>query len=136
MLPERLIEDDSLTVTTRGVSVSLRLPWYRALPLSCIAGATLAVDGRDVDPVTLRLTVDGTARALGELPPRYDTWWYVLDSAILSAPGARLAVPGPEAGHEVSVSLTLIIPYLPVAGHPLQISERCSKRMRAGTEAA
>jgi len=74
--------------------VALRLPWYRALPLSCIVGATLAIDGRDADPAALRLTVDGTVYGLDELATRYDSWWYVLDSAILSAPGVTVTAPG------------------------------------------
>ena len=45
MIPDRIIEQGTLTTTGDRASVEVRIPWYRALPGSCIAGATLTIDG-------------------------------------------------------------------------------------------
>ena len=45
MIPDRIIEQGTLTTDGARTAVEVRLPWYRALPGSCIAGAKLSVDG-------------------------------------------------------------------------------------------
>ena len=39
MIPDRIIEQGTLTTDGARTAVEVRLPWYRALPGSCIAGA-------------------------------------------------------------------------------------------------
>ena len=41
MIPDRIIEQGTLTTGRRRTAVEVRIPWYRALPGSCIAGAAL-----------------------------------------------------------------------------------------------
>ena len=48
MIPDRIIEQGTLTTDGPRTAVEVRLPWYRALPGSCIAGAKLTVDGVEV----------------------------------------------------------------------------------------
>ena len=45
MIPDRIIEQGTLTTDGPRTAVEVRLPWYRALPGSCIAGAKLSIDG-------------------------------------------------------------------------------------------
>jgi hypothetical protein len=123
MFPERVIADDSLRTEPGAVSVELRLPWYRALPLSSVNAVDVTLDGSPVDPAVLELSVDQVPYLLAELPARHDKWWYVTD-------GARLRIPGVGAGsHTLTVSISLLIPYLPVEGAPLEIVERCTKTL-------
>ena len=39
MIADRIIEQGTLIVDGARASVEVRMPWYRALPGSCIAGA-------------------------------------------------------------------------------------------------
>ena len=41
MFRDRLIVDDSLVAEDAGYSIRARMPWYRALPLSCLVEITL-----------------------------------------------------------------------------------------------
>jgi hypothetical protein len=45
VIPDRIIEQGTLKVSGTRAAVEVRIPWYRALPASCIAGASLSVDG-------------------------------------------------------------------------------------------
>lgn len=114
---ERLIEGESLRPTAKGFCTGLRLTWYRALPLSCIERITVTVDGVRVPENTITLELGSTGPLpLSALAPLTDTWWYVLDSALLTVESAAATAPG---AHEVTIVLGLYIPYLPVAGSPL-----------------
>lgn len=127
MFPERLIEKETLRPTANGFSCGLRLPWYRALPLSCIENVEVSVDGERVerDDIGLQLDDIGPLR-LSELAALTDTWWYVLDSARLTVDSAAAT----EAGdHEIAVEMGLYIPYLPVAGTPLVTRDRSTAHL-------
>ena len=54
MIPDRIIEQGTLTTSGERTAVEVRLPWYRALPGSCIAGAKLTVDGVAAPEESLR----------------------------------------------------------------------------------
>lgn len=110
MLADSIIEAETLEARGDRIAVSVRMPWYRALPLSSITNVRFAVDGLTVDPDTVTWTVNGDTYALRELVSRHDQWWYVLDSAVLE--GKRPPLPDQEL-HEVHVFIGLFIPYLP-----------------------
>lgn len=127
MFPERLIEADTLRSTADGFRADVRLPWYRALPLSCVERIEVSVDGTPIPPVDIRLTLgDADPLAIADLASLTDTWWYVLDSATLSVASPTAARPGT---HEVEVSMGLHIPYLPVGGVPLVNLDACVARL-------
>lgn len=128
MIADQMIEDVPIRVGGSGTEVSIRMPWYRALPLSCVSDFGLAIDGQELDPDHLRLVVDGTAYAREELPPRHDRWWYVLDSALISAPGLSL---GEGSRHQVTVMVELLIPYTPVDGAAPRVRETWTKELIA-----
>ncbi|MEV6345540.1 DUF6379 domain-containing protein [Actinoplanes sp. NPDC051851] len=124
MFPERVIADGTLRAEPGAVSVEIRLPWYRALPLSSVSAVDVTLNGTPIAADDLELTVNDVPYLLSELPARHDVWWYVTDSARLRIPAASV-----EDEHTLSVSVALLIPYLPVEGAPLSIVERCTKTL-------
>jgi hypothetical protein len=126
MMPEQIIEAGTLTVRGDRIVLSVRMPWYRALPLSSVDDIEWTVDGERVPRESITWTTDGRTYALDELPPRHDEWWYVLDSAVLEG-----ALPGVDGAreHDVSVTLALYIPYITTDFGVLKIEEKDSKTM-------
>lgn len=129
MIPDRIIEQGTLTTDGARVAVEVRLPWYRALPASCIAGATLSIDGVPAPSGSLRWEMNGRVFTFDELRPDTEEWWFPTDSAVLSG---ELPIDDPEAEHDVEVGLVLYIPYIVIgADEVLHIEERDAKTMTA-----
>jgi hypothetical protein len=124
MLTDHVIADASLRAADDAFTFALRMPWYRALPLSSLEGLEVRIDGESVPSEELRLSLGGSTYALADLPPLYDEWWYVADPAEVRAPKPG----GLAAGeHELDVTIELRIPYIVESGHPLVMRERCVK---------
>jgi len=123
-----LIEDDSLTSDADGFAFALRINWYRALPLSSV-GLEVRVDGEPVDPGAVTFEVDGRRYRLEELPENYDRMWFVPDAASIHVTRAG----GLEAGeHELSVTLSSRIPYVPTSGTDVLVQQdTCTKTLAA-----
>ncbi|WP_374976527.1 DUF6379 domain-containing protein [Microbacterium trichothecenolyticum] len=127
MLPEQIIERGTLRAADGRISVSVRMPWYRALPLSSIAAVRMNVDGIELPSEDLVWqTTDGDRYRLDELPARHDRWWFVLDSATLEGPMPDIS---DVADHEVQVAIGLYIPYVPSAQGPPLLIENDRKTM-------
>jgi Domain of unknown function (DUF6379) len=126
MMPEQIIERGTLVARGDRIRLSVRMPWYRALPLSSVAAVDWSVDGQTVRPESITWTVDGRTHRLDELPPRHDEWWYVLDSAVIE--GDRPAVDD-RGEHDVTVTLALYIPYIVTDHGVLRIEEKDTKTM-------
>ncbi len=127
VIPDRIIEQGTLTAAGGRASVEVRLPWYRALPASCISGAKLAVDGVEAPTDSLRWQMNGAEFTFADMKTNTEQWWFPTDSAVLSG---ELAVDAGE--HEVRVDLELYIPYIIIADDQvLHIEERDSKTMTA-----
>lgn len=126
MLADSIIEANTLEAANGRVRVSVRMPWYRALPLSSVTGVKFAIDGIPVDSDSIRFTVNGQSYALSDLPERHDLWWYVLDSAVLE--GDLPALENRDE-HEVHVFIGLFIPYLPKADGVRAIGDQDRKTM-------
>lgn len=90
-----------------GVALTVRLTSYRALPLSCLAGVHLCIDGAGMDPALLRLTLCGTTYRVEELAALSSVWWFILDTARLFVPWR--GAPGP---HLVEGVLITVEPYI------------------------
>lgn len=128
MIPDRIIEQGTLVTDGARASVEVRLPWYRALPGSCIAGAKLTVDGVEAPSESLRWTMNGQEFTFEELATNVEEWWFPVDSAVLSG---DLPVAA-EGDHEVRVDLTLFIPYIIISdSETLHIEEHDTKTMTA-----
>ena len=127
MIPDRIIEPGTLTTDGSRVAVEVRIPWYRALPASCIAGATLTVDGVQAPADSLRWRMNGQERAFADMVDDTNSWWFPLDSAVLSG---EVALPADEAERRVEVGLTLYIPYIVIGENEvLHIEEHDAKTM-------
>jgi Domain of unknown function (DUF6379) len=101
-----MFADDLLPAAMRGdpARLELRLNWYRSLPLSCVEGIELAIDGEPVTDLRLRLRdFEAPVEALGDA---VDVWWRVLDSAELFA-----GLDVPAGDHDVELAVSLRIPY-------------------------
>lgn len=126
MIPDRIIEQGTLTTSGARAAVEVRLPWYRALPGSCIAGAKLSVDGVEAPTESLRWGMNGREFRFDELVDETGEWWFPTDSAVLSG---DLEVAS-DAEHEVRVDLTLYIPYIIISDtETLHIEEHDVKTM-------
>ena len=129
MIPDRIIEQGTLTTTGTRAAVEVRIPWYRALPASCIAGATLSIDGVPAPVETLRWELNGRERTFADMADDTEEWWFPLDSAVLSG-DVPVAADGTE--HDVAVDLTVYIPYIIIGDDEvLHIEEHDSKTMKA-----
>ena len=129
MIPDRIIEQGTLTTDGRRVEVEVRLPWYRALPGSCIAGAGLRVDGIPAADESLRWTMNGRTFTFDELVDETGEWWFPTDSAVLSG---DVPVEAGDTEHEVDVDLKLYIPYIVIGENEvLHIEEHDRKTMKA-----
>lgn len=128
MIPDRIIEQGTLTTSGGRASVEVRIPWYRALPGSCIAGAALTIDGVSAPTESLRWRMNGREFTFDELSTNVEEWWFPLDSAVLSG-----EIPVTDAAeHEVGVDLTLYIPYIIISDtETLHIEEHDTKTMKA-----
>jgi len=126
MLTDQVIGDGSLRSDGEGFRFDLRMPWYRALPLSSLEGLEVRIDGEQIPGEELRLSLGGTQYALADLPPLHDDWWYVADPAEVRAARAG-GLPAGE--HELDVRIALRIPYIVESGHPLVMRERCVKTL-------
>jgi hypothetical protein len=111
MMDHRVVSDNGLTATPGGFDIDIRLPWYRTLPLSVVDVAEVSLDGQAIPLDQITFEINGATHKLGELRPRTDDWWFVLDSALL-----HVNHPGVEQGstHEVAVTVKFAPPYIPV----------------------
>jgi hypothetical protein len=130
MIPDRIIEQDTLTTDGSQTTVEVRLPWYRALPGSCISEVTLTVDGVTAAAETLRWTMNGRTYRIAELADKVDEWWFPADSVVVTG---QLDVPADDQEHKVDVDLKIYIPYIVTAHGVLRIEEHDSKTMKAVT---
>jgi len=129
VIPDRIIEQGTLTTDGRRVEVEVRLPWYRALPGSCIAGAGLRVDGIPAAADSLRWTMNGRTFTFDELVDETGEWWFPTDSVVLSG---DVPVAADASEHQVGVDLKLYIPYIVISdSEVLHIEEHDTKTMKA-----
>ncbi|MGN7950342.1 C-glycoside deglycosidase beta subunit domain-containing protein [Microbacterium sp. 22215] len=128
MIPDRLIDQGTLTSDGARVAIDVRIPWYRALPASCIGGATLTVDGAEVPASSLRWEMNGNTFTFEQMKNNTHEWWFPADSAVLSG---DLPLDADDREHSIKVSLTLFLPYLIIGDEVLEITESDTKMMKA-----
>jgi hypothetical protein len=110
-----ILSDNSLRVTEKGFDLALRLPWYRALPLSTVEIKDVSIEGQAIDAAKISLGINGKDLRLDELAELSKEYWFVLDSAYL-----HITYQEPQRGrnYEVGVTLTLYPPYIPGIAFP------------------
>ena len=130
MIPDRILEEGTLKTDGERASVEVRIPWYRALPTSCIADVELRIDGQTAPRESLRWNLNGRDFRLDELPESVDEWWFPTDSAVVSG---DLPI-GDSKAHDVEVDLHLYIPYIVTAHGVLLIEEHGRKTMEVAAD--
>jgi hypothetical protein len=97
-------------VDRNTITLEVRLPWYRSLPLSVVEIAAVNIDGTALSLAGASIELNGRSYPVGKLPDLVNESWFMLDSAWL-----RLSNPGICAGgpHEASLLLKLYPPYVP-----------------------
>jgi hypothetical protein len=129
MIPDRIIEQGTLTTDGARSSVEVRIPWYRALPGSCISEVSFAVDGVPAPAQSLRWGMNGKTFRIDELADKIDEWWFPLDSAVVSG---DIPIRADAGEHRVDVELKLYIPYIIIGDDEvLRIEEHDTKTMSA-----
>jgi hypothetical protein len=128
VIPDRIIEAGTLTTDGDRAAVEVRLPWYRALPGSCISEVGFAVDDVAAAPESLRWTMNGRTFRLEDLKDEVDEWWFPADSVLLEG---DVAVEADDQEHQVDVELKLYIPYIVTDHGVLRIEEHDTKTMPA-----
>jgi hypothetical protein len=107
-MTEDMVRADALTVRDGRLTVTVHLPWYRSLPLSCLESVAVAVDGV---PASVRsVQVPGFTGTVAEAIES-EAIWDLRDALELSLDAAgRSGEP-----RAVEVALAVRIPYLQVA---------------------
>jgi hypothetical protein len=105
-----VINEQSLSPSPDHLLLDIRIPWYRSLPLSCVARLDVAIDGISLPLDDAEIDVNGLRHRLDELPDRVDEVWFIQDNA-------RVRVPYPGgvpagAVKDVEVRLDMRIPYI------------------------
>lgn len=109
MMLDKVIEPDSLRDTDGGISLGLRLPWYRSLPLSTVEIDVLKIDGTPVAREKMRLAINGGELPVETLDRHTGQSWFVTDTATLRVDGVSL----PKGSvHEVEVTVSVYPPYI------------------------
>jgi hypothetical protein len=111
MLPvERVIGEEGLSATPKGLRLAMRLPWYRSLPFSTVEVGSLSIDGEAVDLANAVIEYDGASWPLSENGEKVNSFWFVRDSAFLLLPGKDLPA---GSSHDVALNIFVSPPYIP-----------------------
>ncbi len=105
-----MLADQSLRAGAGTLTIAIRLPWYRTLPLSTVRVAQLRIDGEDVPGDRIEFEINGHRRPLLQCEDLIDEQWFVLDDATLHVPGPDLKN---QSEHLIDVTLNLHPPYMP-----------------------
>ncbi len=62
------------------ISIDLRLPWYRSLPLSCVENLAFEISGQAISRDRVSMLVNGIPYDLDGISNLCDTQWFVLDA--------------------------------------------------------
>ena len=93
----------------QGFKLKVRLTSYRALPLSCIEGVEVKIDGELIDPRDITFILNNYSHKLDELGHLSHIWWFILDYADLFIARENGLPPGE---HDVEGTLITVEPYI------------------------
>lgn len=92
-----------------GLRFDLSEPWYRSLPVSCIGGLEVQLDGVPVEPERIALRIDGVTRSIAECADAWQEFWFVQEPAQVTVQGAQV-----DERVRIGVHLAMRIPYIMV----------------------
>jgi hypothetical protein len=128
-----LLSDHGFANVDGGFKVTLRVPRFHSMPLSCVRPESIVVDGEIFDGQALMFTVDGHVYRTAELATVSDRSWFVLDDAELRAPRP---IPLASGEHDVEVTIALRIPYTFVQAGRRAVEEQLTTKRRLTLEDA
>lgn len=102
-----------------GILIRLRLPSYRSLPLSCVHGIEITIDGEPVERDSMRLILNGYVHRLHELAGLSKVFWFILDCADLFVERSL-----DSGSHVVTGRMQVVEPYMTVGRFPLTYEAR------------
>lgn len=118
-MPQTALREDALTAAPAGFELRVGLPWIRSMPLSCLAGLAVAVDGVPLEAAGLTVVL-GARNVPADSLRAESGWWFVQDRLVLA--GRRELRGGV---HAVAVDFQLLVPYLQAGpGLPLVLPIR------------
>jgi hypothetical protein len=107
------LRDEPVRNVTRfgiaGIKIAVNLTSYRSLPLSCLEGLLLKIDGEDIDVSDARLLLNGCEHRFTDLAGLSHLWWFILDPGAIVVPCARPLSPG---SHQIDATLITVEPYI------------------------
>jgi hypothetical protein len=132
VISEQMIERSELVVRGGRVSVPVRMPWYRALPMSSVGDMIINLDGHEVPAESITWTCEGRTYTREELTGSWQTWWFPTDTAYMTGDLPEGYTPGESA--QVTIQLGLYIPYINAGTGILKIVEKDSKSLPVRSE--
>lgn len=108
---QNALREDALSATPEGLELRLGLPWIRSMPLSCISGITVTIDGWSPASDDVKVKLRDHTVAAGSLVDE-SGWWFIQDRLVLAFPGPPTPGRSPEGKRRVSVDFDLMVPYL------------------------
>jgi hypothetical protein len=109
MMFDKVVDPETLRARPGGFAVGVRLPWYRALPLSTVSVNYLSIDGREVSGDRITFALNNGRWSLEALANQTDEMWFITDTAMLEVDGVAV-----EAGtaHEIEAEIEIRPPYV------------------------
>ena len=118
MFDNDLIKEHSVELFSQGganqaLSFECRIPFYRALPLSCIEAVVLSVNDRPVERGQISLALRGNTYQLNRVAELMDIWWGFTET-VKFVVVAEDILNGQNTENSVKIDLLLRIrlPYL------------------------
>jgi len=110
-LDKYILPDDSLKATATGFQLKFYSNWYRSLPISALGMLNLNLNGQSIAQEDCKIEYDGKTYTMKDLPNQYNTWWFVLDPAILHVNNHNIHLAKGQRC-DIEVELGLLIPYV------------------------
>lgn len=130
------LRDEPVRNVTRngiaGIQSAVNLPSYRSLPLSCLEGLALRIDGEDIDVSDAMLLLNGHQHRFTDLLALSHLWWFILDSGAIFVPRAQYLSSG---CHQFDATLITVEPYITAGRFSFYHRDR-RELMVAGEESA
>lgn len=112
MFTDKVVEDNSLKVYEDGFEVTVRLLWYRSLPLSCVEKVRLAVDGEEVDLKDIRFGFKDALYPIDALEQLVDEYWFIQDSARIFVDKPGMISRG--KAYQIEAEVVMRVPYISI----------------------
>ena len=118
MFDDDLIKDNSVEWITQddvdlGLSFDCRVPFYRALPLSCIEAVVLSLNDNPVGTGSISISLRGKTYPLNRVADLMDIWWGFTETIKIVAASDDV-INRKNLGNSIKIdfSIKIRLPYL------------------------